>query len=147
MIINSIAEKKRILFWKSVCLLWFLAGKFCWRDFAIHQVNTQQTAYTTLQSDHEVGSVRVHKVSVCRQHSKDNWCGGEQQRSAAPCGLWGSTSVEVLLVDLSRFSSDFVGHNIFLSSRMFITIHVNDARMKPIIYLLACAARCPMWTG
>lgn len=89
----------------------------------------------------------MHKVSVCRQHSNDDWCGGEQQRSAAPCGLWGNTSVEVLLVDLSRFRSDFVGHNISLSSRMFIIIHVNDARMKPIIYLLACAARCPMWTG
>lgn len=126
---------------------WFLAGTFCQRDFAVHPVNTQLTAYTTLQSDHEVGSVRVHKVSVCRQHSNDDWCGGEQQRSAAPCGLWGNTSVEVLLVDLSRFRSDFVGHNVSLSSRMFIIIHVNDARMKPIIYLLACAARCPMWTG
>lgn len=30
---------------------------------------------------------------------------------------------------------------------MFIIIHVNDPRMKHIIYLLACAARCPMWTG
>lgn len=89
MIINSIAGKKKDLVLK-ICLftlVWFLAGKFCWRDFVIHPVNTQLTAYTTLQSDHEVGSVRVHKVSVCRQHSKDNWCGGEQQRSAAPCGL------------------------------------------------------------